>query len=364
MTVPALPGTRNSGDATLLVPGWWSWLVVPACTLVFAGTAASASAQDKVVLRRGNLSGRVTLSGTIDDCTGSELKIRSGDGTVRTYPAADIISIETPQTEAHDRGLKHLADNEVEEALREFDVALRKESRTWVRREILALEVRCGLRRGDFPLAGSRFLALLKSDPGTRHFGLIPLHWGADPVPPAAALEARIWLGTNSEPAQLMGASLLFDDPELDTTSRTTLKTLSSSTDRRIQVLAQFQAWRKDVAAGAVNELQIVHWQNRVDELPSALRAGPCYLLGRAYAGRRDYELAAASFLWLPLVDDHDFRLSARAIVEAGMALGRIGQQSEAQVLFREATRRFATAPAADEAAALMEKASNSEPRD
>lgn len=326
-----------------------------AWAMAFLQAITAASGQDRVVLRRGNLAGRVTISGTIDDCTGHELRMRSGDGTVRTYPTADVVSIETPQTEPHDRGLKLLADNEVEEALREFDTALRKESRTWVRREILALQVRCGLRRGDYPLAGARFLAILKSDPGTRHFGLIPLAWSPEPVPAGALSEARNWLTTSSEPAQLMGASLLFDNPDSSTAARTTLRSLSTSTDRRIQVLAQFQAWRADVAASAVNELQIVRWQDRVDELPSALRAGPCYLLGRAYTGRRDYELAAASFLWLPLVDDHDFRLSARSMLEAGLSLKRIGQLTESQALFRETSRRFATAPAADEAEALLD---------
>jgi len=298
-------------------------------------------AQDRVVLRREGLSGRITISGSVDDCTGSELKIRSGDGTVRTYPAGDVVGIETPLTEPHDRGLKFLADNDVDSALREFDLALRKESRTWVRREILALQVRCGLRRGDYALAGARYLAILKSDPESRHFGLIPLEWAPESNRAGALNEARQWLSTTSEPAQLIGASLLFDDPQSSAAARTTLRTLSTSTDRRIQVLAQFQAWRADVAANAVNELQLVRWQNRVDELPSALRAGPSYLLGRAYAGRHDFELAAAAYLWLPLVDDHDYRLTARATLEAGIALKRIGQQFESQSLFREITRRL-----------------------
>ena len=94
--------------------------------------------------------------------------------------------------------------------------------------------------------------------------------------------------------------------------------------------------------------------RTHIDELPSDLRAGPCYLLGRAYALRHDHELAAATLLWLPLVDDHDYRLAARACLEAGLSLGQIGQHAEAFALFHEVTRRFAGTAFADQAQELL----------
>jgi NAD(P)H-flavin reductase len=57
-----------------------------------------------------------------------------------------------------------LAEGQVDEAIRELETAVKKESRTWVRREILAAIVKCGLRRGDYVLAGSRFLALVNDE--------------------------------------------------------------------------------------------------------------------------------------------------------------------------------------------------------
>ncbi len=72
--------------------------------------------------------------------------------------------------------------------------------------------------------------------------------------------------------------------------------------------------------------------------------------------GKHDYELAAAAFQWLPLVDDHDFRLAARACLEAGVALDRIGQRTEARTLSQEVARRFADTPFADEAGALLKR--------
>jgi TolA-binding protein len=115
------------------------------------------------------------------------------------------------------------------------------------------------------------------------------------------------------------------------------------------------QAWREVAFTGEREREQIKRWQERIDELPEDLRAGPNYLLGRAWAGRHDYEQAAAALLWLPLVDDHDFRLAARACLEAALALDRIGQHAESQTLLQEVATRFADTPFADEARALLD---------
>jgi TolA-binding protein len=322
---------------------------------VLLARGPAAIAQDRAVLKRSGYSGRIVITGTIDDYTGERLSIRfPQEETVRTYPAAEVVAIKTPQVEAHDRGLKFLQEGRVEDAIRELESALKAEPRAWVRREILALLVQCALRRGDYGSAGSRFLALLKSDSATRHFRIIPLVWSSERIAPAMLGDAKAWMEGTNEAARLIGASLLLDDPAQSLSARTALRELATSADRRIQSLAQFQAWRIESAAGAIGDLQIVRWQERVDELDPDFRTGPSYLLGRAYAARHDYESAAAALLWLPLVDDHDFRLAARACLEAGIALTKIGQQGEAEGLFREVTTRFAETPAAQEAETLL----------
>ena len=336
------------------------------CVIIgLVGVSHSAFAQDKVVLRRGTATGKITMSGFIEDYTGAEISIRlDPTDPPRKYPAADVIEIQTLQTEPHNQGLKHLAEGHVEEALRDLVTALKKETRGWVRREILAALVRAHLRRGDYAAAGSRFLALVRSDSASRHFRIIPLVWGPQETLAEARLEATGWLKSPLEPARLLGASLLYDDPELAKTARETLLELSSSPDERVRELAQFQFWRRDALAGTVGDLQLAQWHERIAALPEDLRAGPVYLLGRVYLARRDYELAAATLLWVPLVDDHDFRLAARACLEAGVALDKIGQRDEARTLFLEVVRRFAGTPFADEARGLLEKREqDAEPR-
>jgi signal peptidase II len=323
--------------------------------LCILATASGAMAQDKVVLQRSNMSSRLTIAGFVVDYTGTEVSIRTDAGEpARTFPSAEVIEIQTAYTEAHTQGLKLLAEGQVDEAIREFGVALNKESRTWVRREILAIIVQAAQRRSDYVLAGSRFLALVKSDPTTRHFRTIPLVWAPETISRDALAEARIWIQGPVEAARLIGASLLFDDAESGVEARGVLKKLASSTDSRIRSLAQMQAWRAEVFGGNPGKLQTAQWQRRIDELPEDLRAGPTYLLGRAYAMRHDYELAAATLLWLPLIDDHDFRLAARACLEAAAALEKIGQRAEARTLLQEVTERFAGTPFADEAQEML----------
>lgn len=317
----------------------------------------TAFAQDKVILQRGNYSARIMLSGTVDDYNGTELSIRTdGEEPAKTYPAADVVEIQTSQIEQHTRGLALLAEGRVEDALRELEVAVKKEPRTWVRREILAALVRGGQRRGDYPAAGNRYLALLKSDPTTRQFRVIPLVWGPETVDREARREARSWMNSTVDAGRLMGASLLYDDSQSGKEARSVLKELSSSSDSRVRVLAQMQAWRQEALTGNPGKMQLAQWQHRIDAMPEDLRGGPCYLVGRAYAARHDYELAAATLLWLPLVDDHDFRLAARACLEAGTALEKIGQHAEARTLFHEVTTRFAETSFADDAAVLLKR--------
>jgi tetratricopeptide (TPR) repeat protein len=326
-----------------------------ACFLAIASAISVARAEDKLVVRGTNTAARMTITGTVEDYTGVEVSIRTEPGEPpRTFPAKDVIEIQTSQSEAHTQGIKLLAAGQVEKAIRELETALKKETRVWVRREIVAALVRAALRRGDFVAAGVRFQALVKSDPATRHFRLIPLVWGPEIISADVREQARAWLAGTSEPGRLIGASLLYADPDSGREARAEIKKMATSADPRVQALAQIQAWREEALAGNPGKLQIAHWQRRIDELPEELRSGPNYLLGRAYAARHDYELAAATLLWLPLVDDHDHRLAARALLEAGAALDKIGQHDEARTLYQEVTDRFADTPYADEAAVLL----------
>jgi TolA-binding protein len=77
-------------------------------------------------------------------------------------------------------------------------------------------------------------------------------------------------------------------------------------------------------------------------------------VLGRGYTALQEHDRAAVCFLWLPLVDDHDTHLAARACVNAADSLKRIGQTAQAASLYREVRVRYAATPLAAEAAELL----------
>ena len=317
---------------------------VNAVWLVLIALPAAVRAEDRVVLQPGGrFSSRITVKGRIEDYTGDQLRIQlKTGGTAKSYPAEQVIEVDTPQSPSHQRGLSLLAVDDVERAIPEFQAALGEEDRVWVRREILAQLVRCALRLGDYASAGSRFLAIMQSDPRTRHFRLIPLAWGAMPLEGGLRSEVEGWLNSESEVAQLLGASFLLEDPRRHGPALAVLKQLATSADRRVQVLAQTQLLRQRLSAGDVSRVEIENWQNRIELIPNDLRGGAYFLFGKAQLRLREYELGAASLLRLPLVYNDDVQLAARAELMAADALSRIGQTEAAAGLYREITTRFA----------------------
>lgn len=304
--------------------------------------AAPLVAQDQVVLQTEASSSRITVSCEILDFTGEQLTVRFKNGSgAKTYPADHVLEVRTKWLETHEQGRKLLADRKVMDAVTALQSALFAESRPWVRREILALLIRCALRTNDRVAAGTRFLSLLESDSTTRHFGLIPLVWASEQVTDAAKAQARVWLQSDSDAARLIGASLLLGEAGIGDTAEQELKALQRSTDERIRQLAQAQTWRLKLRALDVNELELKRWDDRIRELPARLRGGPSYLLGRGWAMCREHDRAATAFLWLTLMDDHDPRLSARAGIEAAEALKRMGLAAQADRLLREIATRF-----------------------
>jgi signal peptidase II len=324
-------------------------------TLLLTVVPALAAAEDRVVRQQEGKVGRIVITGTVDDYTGVELRIRrSLNNTVAIIPADEVLDVRTDQCEPHSAGQKFLKEGRISEALEQLELALGRERRHWVRREILALLVRCELRRGGYAAAARHFLPLVESDPATRHFGLIPLAWANPSFHPNAKAEARGWLKDRSDVAQLIGASWLVADPADREPSLIVLKSLSTNADRRIRELAQAQVWRTQVGTNAVTVAILDNWQRRVEALPESLRAGPAFVVGRGFVALQEFDRAAVCLLWLPITDNHDTHLTSRSLLDAAAALERIGQTDQAASLYREATVRYAGTPAAAEAADLL----------
>ncbi len=293
------------------------------------------------------------------DYTGQELVIQlSPTGQPRRYPADQVLAVETLKSSQHQLADRLYQQHRVAEAQQAYSEALRSEPRAWVRREILAMLVRCALWQGDYATAGSRFLLLVQSDPFTPYYGVIPLVWDEASADTSSAQGlARVWLRHPTDVGLLLGASVLLDAPDGRARALATLQKLSSSTDSRVRALARVQLWRRRLKQGDLGRLELSQWERDAETLPDRVRGGAYFLVGRGHEQRNEFDLAATYYLWVPLVYDDDPRLAADALLRAARCLKRINRTAEAERLFRELTDRFPETEFAKQAASELKHA-------
>lgn len=319
--------------------------------LMIAFPAPAGRAEDRVTIQRSGSSGTMTVTGEIEDYTAQRLTIRLQEGTARrSFPAAEVVGIETYRSESQERGQQELSANNFAAAEAFFAAALKEEVRRWVQQDLYADLVRCAACRGDRAAAGTWFVRMIEQQPESRYWGVTPLIWGAENVGDDLRNAAATWLNSPTDAARLIGASILLLDAAQGDAARKTLDALARMPDVNLQSLARAQLWRARLAAGDISATELQVWRQQVDAMPMAIRGGPLYVLARAAADRSDLEHAAADWLWLPLVYDEDLPLAARALVDAGSALARLGRRDDAATLFQEAIDRFGWSPFAREA--------------
>lgn len=316
---------------------------------------SSLHAEDRVTVRTETGSGQAVLTGTVIDWNGSRLRMKAGSD-VREFDASRVADVVSPRLATHVAGLKALDEGRVDEAHTSLTKALVEEPRQWMRREILAAIVRADLAREDRASAGKNFLALLDSDPKTRHFNLIPLDWQTNAPTGALSSAARGWMqGNASDTSKLLAASVLLFDPVTGKNAEETLDRLARSLDPKIYTLARAQLWRQQIARGAVPAGEIERWEDRIKEIPEPLRGGAYYQIGRGWSARGNPERAAAAFLWLPLVYDGDAGLASSAAVLAAEELTKFGRTADAVQLYREVLTRWPQTSAAGRAKAQLD---------
>ena len=317
---------------------------------------SGAFADDRVVVQPTGQGSRITISGTIQDLNGREIVIHTGvGGGLKRFPLSEVIDVATAYTPAHEEARQKLKAGALTEAWEQLNRALNDEDRLWVRREILALQVRIALQREDYSKAAVRFLAITQTDPSTPHFELIPLIWTADAPLGLSSTEAQAWLRSDDPTARLIGASWLLSGSDV-TLARAALQTLSSEGSPAVQRLAQAQLWRLRLSGESPPpEVELQRWEHLCDDMPPRLKAGPLFLVGRGYAARQEWLSAAAAWLWLPLEYPERRDLAAEAQWQAAQAMAEAGDLPAAIRLARELTIRFADARPASAATTRLE---------
>lgn len=317
-------------------------------TVLIATVGAATSAQDRFV-RRTPAGSRIGIGCTIHDYTGREIIFQTKPGgPVLRVPRRDVVDVSTHYLAPHVEARKLLDSGRSQDAFVKFNEALDQEHRAWVRREILATQVKCALWTGDYAAASERFLAIIESDPDSLYFPLMPLAWSEEPPAEATSRAARNWMTqTDSSAALLLGASHLLTEKSHTEAAKQALKNLARDGHAEIQRFAQMQLWRDRVLTEDVTRDELFRWERTMEDAGDALGGGPRYILGLGWKNRHDDLSAAAAWLWLPLVSSDDCWLAARASWNAAQALERAGATAEALSVLSEIGIRYADTPIA-----------------
>ena len=335
----------KTGRIVFVLLGWTAAAV--ALTLCLA---ADLRAQDTVVIA-GSTGGQRTIAGRVVDYSGSGLQFELPSGREETYPVEQVIEVSPGRTQKHADADASFAQFRFDEASARYRVAMNEEPRRWVRRQIVARMVWCNRALNKTVEAGEAFLLLVREDPKTPYFDSIPLAWM--PRQPSPALEgvARRWLDDKEPAAALLGAShLLTGSGRPRALAR--LRELSTSSDRRIARLAIAQTWR---AEPAPNDARLERWSKAVAEMGQSQSAGPYYVLGRARAGRGQWDRAALALLRVPILHPQQRELAAQALLDAGTCLEKLDRTREAANLYRELIGDYQETRSAAEAKQRLE---------
>ncbi len=302
---------------------------------IICTVAMMSQASDTVTLR----SSTEPFRGEIIDYTGETVRIQNASGHERVLPASEVLRIDTKYCPEHTQGDLLYSAGKHREAIEYYLAALEgaKETREWVRRQILARITWCHRAIGDWEQAAKSFFLLLESDPMTTDFDAIPLAWQENPPTVALQQKSLSWLAQSQQPAAiLIGASHL-----LMTQNRaqaiTHLRQLLNNADPRIAWLAYAQLWR----AGNSNATaeQRSGFARRISTSDPTLCAGAYFVLGQAYSVA-DPEAAALAMMRIPVLYPQEEQLAATALLWTAGHLERQQRPHQAMRLYREICQR------------------------
>lgn len=292
---------------------------------------------DQVVVRKEGASRTRTYSGVIEDLSGQNVVFRRNGNTVDVFRLKEVVTIRFSKSAEFDQGLRKIREQDWKAARDALQTAVVNEPRKWVVREIQASIAQSSRALGEFDACLEMVEKILKEDPMSRHSVELPLVWDERlPVrdriqSPAADLKST------SHARQLTAASSLLQNPEHQDQAVATLQSLRKSLTGTMQDLAETQLWRlRLLQPQELRESEVEQWSQRVRYLDRRTRSGPEFLIGRALLLTHDYDNAATSLLWMPLLEPLDPATTRASISDAIFSLESSGRTLDAEKLRAE----------------------------
>lgn len=325
---------------------------------ILAALSGQVNAEDTVIYKTGqDGSGRAQTRGEIVEFTGEDLRIRQTSGRQNLIPTEKVIEIRSPWTPQQTKGDTLFAEGKFSEAIEQYTEAVRIEHRIWAKRKILAKQVWCLRATKNFEQACVVFLSIVGNDPTTQYFDSIPLAWMTKQPNLNLERRAKTWLADDSEPVeQLIAASWLLSTGERGV-ALAALGRLANDRDPRIAHLASAQRWRTISVIAKPDDVD--RWQKQVTRMPSALRAGPNFIVAQTLARQEQHEKAALAFMQVAIFFPNDRELVAASLHRAGLELEQLGREPEAVGLYREVASGYADVAVAAEATGRLEALTN-----
>jgi len=292
---------------------------------------------DQIVVRKDGATRTRTVSGTIEDISGQTIVLRRPGNTIETVKLRDVVTLRFQKSPDYDQGLRKIRDRDWKSALPLLQAAAASEPRKWVVREIHASTAVTQRALGQFEACLTTIENILTDDPETRHVVELPLVWDERLSPQQRIAMTAEDLNSRSPARQLCAASALLHDREHQLAALATLQGLKQARRGVFQQLAEAQLWRiRLLHSENLRESEIRDWSQQTKYFDRRTRSGPEFVIGRALLQIHDYDNAATSLLWMPLLEPLDPPTTAASLADAIAALEMSGRSAEADQLRRE----------------------------
>jgi hypothetical protein len=271
------------------------------------------------------------LEGNIEEF--DEKVIRFNDGEKVRELASDRVAAVYPvwRTDEAIKAHQLYTERRYRPAIAQLKAAVTSKIPVWQQRLLIAELVDCVAALGVTHEAGRLFLeSLAPYQPPAKLYATLPMNWTSEEGDAPTRAAAAKWLTSESEVAQLLGASWLLLGAE-GATAQAKMAQLQKSKLAPIAALAVTQQWRLTPPSATVEKLQA--WLDFRDRLLEPLQIGPTEFLAERLSRTGQIDLAIGQWSRIASLHAERYHRAAAALKAAQSQLQQQGRTEESKRL-------------------------------